>query len=355
MENYINTNKNLWKKYDKFILWGAGDGGRKCYEWMKAANLTDKIDCFIDRSLYGKELFDKKINSPDYVREHNHAIIASTVYWPEVEEYLNLNNITNSFFVYFNMEIPYKIAPPHAHNVNEILSQYASDRYTADMVHFNKYIKDNGDNLILPVDFSQPIFQESHPDYWAVKTNSLGVYEAITLIDGGAYTGDSLAAIQKRTAGKVAKAYCFEPDPNNIARMKDFLKSQGLLDIATIIEAGMAEKCGKYKLVGTGIGANLAEAEDGDINVVSIDSLDLDVLGKLCIKMYIETFELAALRGAENTIKKYKPELAICVYHQASDIYEIPKYIKSLDPSYNCILRGGTHMVCYASVDRYKK
>jgi hypothetical protein len=91
--------------------------------------------------------------------------------------------------------------------------------------------------------------------------------------------------------------------------------------------------------------------QDGDmpISLMCLDDLNISPVGKLCIKMDIEGFELKALEGSVKTIKKFNPELAICVYHLANDIFEIPQYIKSINSGYKCIIRGGTHMVCYAS------
>jgi hypothetical protein len=68
--------------------------------------------------------------------------------------------------------------------------------------------------------------------------------------------------------------------------------------------------------------------------------------------MDIEGSELKALAGARETIKLFNPELAVCIYHLANDIFEIPQYIKSVNPDYKCIIRGGTHMVCYASCNK---
>ena len=46
-----------------------------------------------------------------------------------------------------------------------------------------------------------------------------------------------------------------------------------------------------------------------------------------------------ALIGAEETIRKYKPKLAISLYHKPEDIWEIPAYIISLQKGYRLYLR----------------
>ena len=55
--------------------------------------------------------------------------------------------------------------------------------------------------------------------------------------------------------------------------------------------------------------------------------------------MDIEGAEKAALEGAEKTIKKYKPKLAISVYHNPEDIFEIPLLLKEYVSEYKLHFR----------------
>lgn len=45
------------------------------------------------------------------------------------------------------------------------------------------------------------------------------------------------------------------------------------------------------------------------------------------IKMDIEGAELAALKGGLKTIKKYRPQLAISIYHSNEDFINIPLFL----------------------------
>ena len=68
--------------------------------------------------------------------------------------------------------------------------------------------------------------------------------------------------------------------------------------------------------------------------------------------MDIEGAEKKALMGAKTLIRKFKPKLAISVYHKRDDIWEIPKLILSINPEYRFFLRvysfTGKDTVLYA-------
>ncbi len=48
---------------------------------------------------------------------------------------------------------------------------------------------------------------------------------------------------------------------------------------------------------------------------------------------------MEALKGASKTIAKYRPKLAICVYHKPEDMLLIQLYLQSIVPDYQFYIR----------------
>lgn len=76
------------------------------------------------------------------------------------------------------------------------------------------------------------------------------------------------------------------------------------------------------------------------VKMVSIDSFLADREDRVSfIKADIESYEYNMLRGARETINKYKPRMAVCIYHNPTDVYSIPLLLKELNPEYKLALR----------------
>lgn len=121
-----------------------------------------------------------------------------------------------------------------------------------------------------------------------------------------------------------------------------------------MLNKGLYNQKGELRFCSNGTAGTIKD--DGDVVVPVID-IDTLVNGNpvTFIKMDIEGSELKALQGAEQTIKMYKPTLAICVYHKKEDIIEIPNYILSIVPEYKLYLRHYSNhteeTVLYATMD----
>jgi FkbM family methyltransferase len=94
----------------------------------------------------------------------------------------------------------------------------------------------------------------------------------------------------------------------------------------------------------TSVGATPNSPDAKAIRTVSIDHLlergDLNRVD--FIKMDIEGAELPALQGAEATLRRFRPKLAISVYHRLSDFWQIAQYLDSLGLGYKLHLRHFT-------------
>lgn len=85
----------------------------------------------------------------------------------------------------------------------------------------------------------------------------------------------------------------------------------------------------------------------GNISVKA-DSIDNRLRGRKAtfIKMDVEGSELETLKGAEKTILKYRPKLAISLYHKDEDIVTIPIFLERLGLGYKYYLRHYQTRMC---------
>ncbi|WP_081675198.1 FkbM family methyltransferase [Butyrivibrio sp. LC3010] len=129
--------------------------------------------------------------------------------------------------------------------------------------------------------------------------------------------------------------YAIEADKINYLR--SFWVTGKYRDISLIMAAvGEKNEMISFETLGSGISK---VAEEGSETVPSIRGDDLNIAPTM-IKMDIEGAELGALKGLSHTIKRYKPKLAICIYHSFEDYYTIPIFIHNLVPEYKLYVRN---------------
>lgn len=163
-------------------------------------------------------------------------------------------------------------------------------------------------------------------------------------VDCGAYTGDTLETFSKKV-NAFEKYYALEPDSScftDLDYMAQKMRNKG--DIIHM-KVGVSEKKEKLFLIhsSTGVGQVVDNDDINDGEYIELDCID-NLINQnenvSFIKMDIEGSEMRALKGAKETIKKYKPKMAICVYHKREDLITIPQYIKSLVSDYKFFLRA---------------
>jgi len=171
-----------------------------------------------------------------------------------------------------------------------------------------------------------------------------------TYIDGGTYDGDTIRLFKNKVLDKFTKIIGFEPDPMTFKKLvANFANDPRVQPI----NKGLYSEAKELHFANDGSrGSILSDEQDGIVvPVTSIDEV-LNGARATYIKMNIEGAEIPALNGAKRTIAKYKPKLAISVYHRSTDIFTIPELILQLNPEYKLYLRqhdgGVIESVIYA-------
>lgn len=168
--------------------------------------------------------------------------------------------------------------------------------------------------------------------------------EEEVFVDCGAFTGDTILSFLNACHHKYKKIVAFEPDPSAAEQLKAHHFQN-----CTHLPCGVWDKKETLLFHANGQGNSTLEKglftpettegwKEFSIQLERID--DLPVCADMTfLKMDLEGAEQKALKGAEQTIRKNKPKLAICIYHTEQDMVEIPLWILSLNMGYKLYVR----------------
>lgn len=175
------------------------------------------------------------------------------------------------------------------------------------------------------------------------KNNNINIKaeENDIVIDGGGCWGDTALyfANEVKDHGKV---YSFEFIPKNIMLYKKNIElNTNFKNLIKLIEFPLWQTSDTviyFKDEGPASSVDLNEFIGFEYKIYSKsidDFVNEENLKKLdFIKLDVEGAELPILKGAETSIKKFKPKLAIAIYHSMQDLYRIQDYIHSLNLGY---------------------
>ena len=213
------------------------------------------------------------------------------------------------------------------------------------IAYINAKISGRPDDLYELVDFNQ---------YFPEGIIKLSDHEVF--VDAGAYNGDTILKFLKQANGHYKRIYAFEPDTDSFELLCNTIKNQNLNNVELVKKGAWKDNQTIKFNMDSDMGSRSAISEQGDF-FIEVDSID-NIVEKneaTFIKMDIEGAELTALYGAEQTIIKSKPKLAICVYHKPEDLLVIPQYLNRIVPEYKFFLRHHlfiTHeLVLYAVIE----
>ena len=179
------------------------------------------------------------------------------------------------------------------------------------------------------------------------------------VLDAGACWGDT-ALYFAHQAGEQGKVYSFEFIPGNIKLFKiNTSLNLHLEKRIALIQHPVSNKTGDtiyFKDLGPGSKVEFQpfKEQTGTVTTVSIDNfIAANNINKVdFIKIDIEGAEPLALEGAIETIKKFRPKLAVAIYHSMDDFANIPKWILDLNLNYELFIGHYTihaeETICFA-------
>jgi FkbM family methyltransferase len=162
-------------------------------------------------------------------------------------------------------------------------------------------------------------------------------YSNEVFADVGGFDGDTTIEFCRRYPD-YKKVLLFEPSLVNMSAAKTRLNQYRDIEY---IPCGLSDEPGLLSFNSEAGSASAIEKNGHE--TIEVSTLNIKITEPISfLKMDIEGWELKALKGSKKHIINDKPKLAIAVYHNSRDFWEIPKYILSLNPKYKIYLRHYT-------------
>lgn len=352
-------------------IYGAGTDGKIFLE--VATNSGVEVDFFIDQYVDKKQIRGKPVYRLDEVIDKD-AIIYISVSTYQNREGQNIGSSIILQLKQYGFKHIYDFAQT-LHVFPDIIQAYAkqnyawlredrtlmlndkkletvkhllSDQKSIDLLEKIKLFRKN----LTPQFYIDP---DHEKQYFPRDIDLFLNIDKVRFIDGGAYTGDTLAtAISefKKINKDVEYIASFEPDVGNIDNLIQEIKKQQKNNSKTNFIVYPCALWSSNEILQFSCDNNASSSvvnESGnEQNIISIMGVSIDktliASAPNFIKMDIEGAEKEAILGAKETIDRYKPVLAICLYHKPQDLWELPLLIQEIYPNYKMYLRVYAHM-----------
>lgn len=189
------------------------------------------------------------------------------------------------------------------------------------------------------------------------KYDDVYIKEGDIILDCGGFVGDTALGLGY-DAGWDCQIHSFEINDENIDFInRNIAENPQLKDVLKVNKLALSNVSGETiyfndKGAASKVGSGNANCSATTITID--DYVKQQNLPKVdFIKMDMEGAELSALEGASETIAKFKPKLALSIYHEIDDCKKIPEIILKYNPDYKFYFnwhnqRDGFEAILYA-------
>lgn len=345
----------------KIVIYGAEKMGKRLYDILTSKGF--KIDFAV--------VDDEYITNTHEIKDIPVLPLSSIVHAHEKYNYIVgfqgfsnthhsvLKKTANEIFFYdivrfivdeTRLNTPYCYYERHSDDINRVY-EYLEDDVSRDVLvgYINQRISGK-------FEYSEKYYSKDH--YYC---DFIPFLENEILMDCGARDGNTVASfldhIKNRNIKFTGEIYAIEPDKVNFGALTENIKyipchfyNIGVWNKNTRLE---------FKSCHDGRSMFSCAIKSDLLKYKTIDNVDVKKIDTILngnkitfLKMDIEGSEFEALLGAEKTIKKYKPKLAISLYHKEDDLFKIPELIYSFCNTYKMYLRWHSYsyneLVLYA-------
>lgn len=345
----------------KITIYGAGAVGKYACDIL--LNLKLNVSKFLDRSAYVEREYRgvkiERLEDQTY-RVEEAVVILCVLCNSQVEESI-IKKLNEKGY---RSIIPFKQKAFSNDNMkSDIFREQFMWEYKAEIIKAYELFEDVRSKEIY--EGCMETFMKQKFEFESVLDNEQYFPDDILLnkgyshfVDCGAYNGDTINRLMELKKDEVKMVTAIEPNRNSLSELKVSVEKweDKKFNLYNCAVSDRKKKCPfKIDAVYNGAMSSLNEIEGEIINCEKIDDLlDEDALPTL-IKMDIEGEEYKALLGAKETIKRFKPDLAICVYHYVDHYFKIPLLIDAMGLGYKFYLRNyaekWNETVLYATTD----
>ena len=345
MKELLNVTP-LWshlKTADKpILLYGMGNGADMIIKVLDENNIPWQDTFASDGFVRGHFFHGKKVLSFTEAKEKYGDFIVLMTFAVHDEKTMNfIKDTAESLELYSptmsvvdGSPFTYEFFLENEDKFQRAYSLLADEKSRQDYLNILRY-KISGDTRYL---FA------AHSEKMKVYSEILSMGKNETIVDLGAYDGDTIREFMQATDGEYNKIIALEPDSKNFRKLTEKTEGMQRLERHNI---GAWDK--KETLYFAKKGGRNSRTDENGVPV-EFDSVDNIVSEQVTLlKMDIEGAELKALEGARLTIEKYLPKLYVCAYHRNEDMYSLIFKINELSPEYKIYFRQHPYVPAWES------